>query len=37
VVFSLQQKKGKNEKYLYIRHHFDDADSLRRAPDSGNA
>jgi hypothetical protein len=35
VDFSLQQKEGKNEKYLYIRNHFDGADSLRSAPDSG--
>ena len=30
-----QQKEGKNEKYLYIRNHFDGADSLHSAPDSG--
>ena len=31
VDFSLQQKEGKNEKYLYIRNHFDGTDSLRSA------
>ena len=35
VDFSLQQKEGKNEKDLYIRNHFDGADSLHSAPDSG--
>jgi hypothetical protein len=31
------RKKEKNEKYLYIRNHFDGADSLCSAPDSGGA
>jgi hypothetical protein len=30
-----QQKEGKNEKDLYMRNHFDGADSLRSAPASG--
>ena len=37
VDFSLQQKERKNEKHLYIRNHFDGADSLHSAPDSGGA
>ena len=37
VDFSLQQKEGKSEKDLYIRNHFDGADSLHSAPDSGDA
>jgi hypothetical protein len=37
VVFSPQQKEGKNEKYLYIRNHFDGANSLHSAQDSGGA
>jgi hypothetical protein len=37
VVFSLQQKEGKNEKDLYIRNHRNGLDSLHSAADSGGA